>query len=207
MFEFHMSNPYALKFFFNYFPLLKHEDMYIFTLNDTNKYYTIEIKHNSISYLIEENMVKYKIVLRYRDKHVQNISIYGSRYIINENLWDQTDDLYIISYFDEFYIQVLLQLQNYFYTINSKCDEIIDDFQDNYWIYCRLKLFEQNCTPKTAKYLQIYRKKLKLKQYFRKWINFMNQIILKRKFEIWKEWYFDPINQQGYIKRLRKIYE
>ena len=42
MFEFHMSNPYALKFFFNYFPLLKHEDIYIFTLNDTNKYYKIE---------------------------------------------------------------------------------------------------------------------------------------------------------------------
>jgi hypothetical protein len=207
MFEFHMSNPYALKFFFNYFPLLKHEDIYIFTLNDTNIYYTIEITHNSVSYLIEENMVKYRIVLRYRDKHVQNISIYGSRYIINENLWDQTDDLYIISYFDEFYIQVLLQLQNYFYTINSKCDEIIDDFQDSYWIYCRLKLFEQNCTPKTARYLQVYRKKLKLKQYFRKWTKFINQIILKRKFEIWKEWYFDPINQHGYIKRLRKIYE
>lgn len=207
MFEFHMSNPYALKFFFNYFPLLKHEDIYIFTLNDTKKYYTIEITHNSISYLIEENMVKYRIVLRYKDKHVQNISIYGSRYIINETLWNQTDDLYIISYFDEFYIQILLQLQYNFYKINSKCDEIINDFQDYYWIYCRLKLFEQRCTPKTAKYLQIYRKKLKLKQYFRKWINFMNQIILKRKFEIWKEWYFDPMNQQGYIKRLRKIYE
>lgn len=207
MYEYHLDNSYALKMFFNYYKNLEARDVVIFNIDEHDCKYKVEISHTRIEYFAQQNDFRYSIVLRYTNKHVHIISIYGSRYIIQEDSWHQTDDQCVFSYFDKFHNQVLSQLQNHFYTIKSKCDEIIDDFQDFNWVYCSIKSLEQNCRPKTTKYLKLYRQKIKLKQYFRKWTTYINQIILKRNFETWKEWYFDPTNKQGYVKRLKRIYE
>ena len=56
--------------------------------------------------------------------------------------------------------------------------------------------FKQKCTPKTKQYIDNFitylRKKIEKKHVF-------NKKILKRKFSIWKEWYFNPNNLNGFI--------
>lgn len=204
MYAFNLTNAYALKFFFNNHERLSEEEFIVFYINNKNCNYEINIAHNSIIYVVQVDDIRYQIIFEYTKKHVQKISIYGYLYSVEEDFWIETYDPYLFAYFDEFYIKVLLQVQQNFYTIESNCDAIPHDF---HWIYHRVKLFEQRCTPKTAKYLQLFRKKLKLKQYFRKWNKFIHQKLLKRKFIIWKDWYYDPTNKHGYVKRLINRYE
>ena len=64
--------------------------------------------------------------------------------------------------------------------------------------------FKQQCTPKTKQYIDKFitylRNNIEKKHIF-------NKKILNRKFSIWKEWYFNPNNLNGFIKYIKNEYK
>lgn len=81
-------------------------------------------------------------------------------------------------------------LKNVFHTINvNEFKHCIYNFESNK----RFMRVIQRCTPLTQYTLQKYHKKIK------------NRIAQRKHFHIWKEWYFNPNNKNGFIKKLSGI--
>lgn len=95
---------------------------------------------------------------------------------------------------------IMNQLQVMFYRIDTGLAANDVESIESPWMYRKLKEFEQQCRVETRihvkRFVAYIRNKLSKLRYFR----------LKRCFDIWKEWYYNPNNLNGYIMHLHESY-
>jgi hypothetical protein len=95
---------------------------------------------------------------------------------------------------------IMNQLQVMFYRIDTGLAANDVESIESPWMYRKLKEFEQRCRVETRihvkRFVAYIRNKLSKLRYFR----------LKRSFDIWKEWYYNPNNLNGYIMHLHESY-
>jgi hypothetical protein len=95
---------------------------------------------------------------------------------------------------------IMNQLQFKFYQIDTGLSANDIESIECPWMFEKLKEFEQKCKKTTCIHVKRYvahiRNQISKLKYFR----------LKRSFQIWKEWYYNPNNLNGYILHLDKSY-
>ena len=94
-------------------------------------------------------------------------------------------------------------IKQYFNIIKTLYKSTDSDMISSPWFYNAMKSFEQTMSFKTSKYVKKYisyiRRQLFYKQYY--CFNIQRKILYR-----WKEWYYNPDNENGYIKKFTSLY-
>jgi hypothetical protein len=200
---FDLSNPYTLRTCFRIYPtLIKH--LWIFQIGGCVFGSHVAITSDSVHYVIDKGSMRYDTVIYYRGKHVISVSSYCFKFCDISRVWYQTNDYHTFAFFNEDRQNVVAQVKNQFYTIDTCWDEDDDEAVENPWWYYNIKTYEQRCTPKTHRYVRLFIEKLRVQVDCNRYFKSKR---LKRVFQEWKRWYFDPDNVDGYVKRLITNYD
>lgn len=191
-----IKNKYILRTFLRLFENRTH----ILFIHGCDESY-IKIFNDSIEYFLVFDNIQYNFIIFYRKNNIIHLSEYVFEYSIETCLWYQTIDYEDSIVINQYRQYILSHLQNCFYSIDTYWTNT--DFLEYPWLYSHMIAFKQKCTPKTKQYIDNFitylRKKIEKKHVF-------NKKILKRKFSIWKEWYFNPNNLNGFIKYVKNEY-
>jgi hypothetical protein len=177
----------------------------LFKLKNRPKLIHIKEHDNSFIYLddtfikyalVHEN-IRYEMTISYIDREAYDLAIYVFVYSSFTELWHHTMGLYYYECTETFNSLVMSQLQHYFRKIHIDWDS---DKHYCPWLYDRVITYHQTCTSKVRSILRTYRLELQGK------INRRKYLMMQKAFTIWKEWYYDPNNPNGYVKRITRHY-
>ena len=202
---FPLENVYALRSYLRLSERKYFDDMTMIPLKNENIESFINITHSSIHYVIanKEMNYRYECYLSYMGNRIDRLSEFVYYFNTQSLLWHQTFDLDDNDFVKITRERIRMQLQNAFthiqtgwYATDYEC------LQSPSW-YVNITRFNQSCTPKTRRILLEYIGGLRKAVVSRR---FLKKKMLRKVFFAWKEWYFDPKNQGGYVRRLRKRY-
>lgn len=193
-----IENKYIFK---NFFRLFENVTYYIIFIQGYNESY-IKIYSDSIEYYLIFDNIEYNFIVIYNNKNIIHVCEYAFEYSIDTCLWRQIFDYEHNININQHRQYILSHLQNYFYNIDMYWTQ--HDFIYHHWIYYHLIAFKQKCTPRTKTILQKFiiclRKNIQKRHIF-------NTTIIRRKFSIWKDWYFNPDNVNGFMKYIKNEYK
>jgi hypothetical protein len=205
MHKFPLENAYALRSYLRLSERKYFDEMTVIPLKNESMDSFINITNSSVYYVIvnKEMTYRYDCYASYADTNIYSLSEYVYYLNPESSSWHQTiesDDNNFVKRTRE---QIRIQLQNAFRHIDTGWHATdLECIQSPSW-YAIISRFNQCSTPKTRRILREYIKGLKkavVSGRFRK-----KKIVHKVLFA-WKEWYFDPKNQGGYLRGLRKRY-
>lgn len=145
----------------------------------------------------------YLFTCTYCHKNINFISEYVRVFSPIEHCWKE-----IYEYQDNVFINthreyIRMMLKTCFHNIKTNFKSTDSDMIESPWFYQKMCAFEQRISLYTLtivrQFIHKIRFQLELKKYYHKTLR-------KNAFCNWKEWYFNPINQHGYLKKLRMCY-
>jgi hypothetical protein len=200
-----ISNKFSISQFFAKYSL-QTDRRYLLQIREYDSFCRVEIDSKSICYhLHPHEFVEYILSINYDGRTIRTISEYVFSYhTVANNLYSER--IQIFQYKESPYIQkhrnlIKLQLQNYFYKIQSGLN--LYDIETDPWYYNEIQSFQQFARLKTTSYIRNFI--LRLRKNIQSQRHFQKQL-LKFFFHAWKEWYYNPFNNNGYIKKLKTLY-
>lgn len=195
-----LYNPYALRMCFRIYSDMLNPPL-IFPFYGCIYGSHIEIRKNMVVFVVNKGLKRYQVCINYRGREVVGICAFCYAYCRYEHCWIQMVDDDDYKFFDITHSHIVDQVRNHFFKIDSRWNKDDRDSIECPWLFSRMKAFEQLCTPRTNKYITNYIKRLNTSRY---WRLYAQRYMLKRSFSKWKEWYFDPSNEKGFICHLQK---
>lgn len=209
-----LKNKYSLKMFFivhkltldNYNSLnativapIKHKN------EDEMNLDTLYVSSESITFHLKiDNMLWYKVICGYENGIISNVSEYVRSYSELDDSWTELYDYENNDLVNEYRNDIKALVKTCFKRIQTMYRSTDSDMIAAPWFYNHMKSFEQPVSLKTQNYIKRYvnsiRGQLLLKAYY-------NSKLQKRILYHWKEWYYCPDNDHGYLKKLRTTYD
>ena len=200
---FPLENVYALRSYLRLSEKKNFDEMTVIPLKNENIESFINITDSSIHYVIanKEMNRRYDCYASYAENTIYSLSEYVYDFNEQSSLWYQTIDLDDNDFVKSTREHIRMQLQHAFqhiqtgwYATDYEC------LQRPSW-YVTISRFNQYFTPKTRRILLEYIGGLTKAVISRR---FLKKQMLRKLFFEWEEWYFNPNNQGGYVRRLRK---
>lgn len=205
-----LKNKYSLKMFFilnkltldNYNSLnativapIKHKNPEEINLD------TLYVGSKSITFYLKlDNMLWYKVICNYENDTIINISEYVRSYSELDDSWTELYDYEHNELANEYRNDIKALVKTCFKRIQTLYVSTDSDMIASPWFYKNMKSFEQLVSLKTQNHVKRYinsvRSQLLLRTYY-------NSKLQKRILHHWKEWYYCPENEHGYIKKIR----
>ena len=166
---------------------------------------TLYVTSDSITFHLKiEGMIWYKIICHYENHCITSVSEYLRSYSEFEDCWTEHYDYENNNLVNEYRTYIRALVKTCFRRIKTQYINTDSDMIDAPWFYNNMKLFEQTASVKTQDYVKKYvhsiRRQLILKTYY-------NSKLQKRILHTWKDWYYSPENNNGYMKKLRINYD
>lgn len=145
---------------------------------------------------------RYDVWARYEPatRNVHAISAFCYTYCRDEQCWRQRIDEDDYTAFESVHAHIRDQLQHHFHIIDSGWTAADPDATECPWMFSQMVAFHQACTPDTRTRIRRFVDRMRR---CRQWRLRARRIMKYRAFSKWKEWYYDPDNAEGYVKRLR----
>lgn len=213
-FDIDLKNKYALKMFFivNKLTLDNYNNLnaiivapIIHKNNDGINLDTLYVNTDSITFHLEiDNMLWYKVICHYENDTITNISEYVRSYSELDDSWTELYDYEHNNLVNEYRNDIKALVKTCFKRIQTLYVSTDSDMIASPWFYNHMKSFEQLISLKTQnhvkKYVNSIRGQLLLRTYY-------NSKLQKRILHHWKEWYYCPENENGYLKKIRTTYD
>lgn len=166
---------------------------------------TLYVSSKSITFYLKlDNMLWYKVICHYENDAIINISEYVRSYSELDEYWTELYDYEHNDLVNEYRNDIKALVKTCFKRIQTLYVSTDSDMIDSPWFYNHMKSFEQLVSLKTQnhvkKYINSIRSQLLLRTYY-------NSKLQKRILHHWKEWYYCPENEHGYLKKLRTTYD
>jgi len=204
-----LKNKYSLKAFFilnklNYNNLHQLKSTIVAHIINGGIFDTLYLDVESITFHLKINDTTwYKLICGHNANTITNVSEYLRRYSEYEDCWTELYDYENNSKVNEYRSDIMALVKQCFNNINTLYKSTDDDMISSPWFYNVMKLFKQTMSFKTSKYVKNYisyiRRQLFYKQYY--YFNLQRKYLCN-----WREWYYDPNNINGYMKKLASIY-
>jgi hypothetical protein len=199
-----IKNQYSLQKFFDINQFISDNHIIILPIYNysLDNYVYINSSFIQFNFKIDEYS-NYLFHFTYSQKNIYSISEYVRVFSPIEHYWremyDYEDNVFINTHRE--YIRMMLK--TCFHNIKTKFKSTDSDMMESPWFYKKMFAFEQRISLYTLtivrQFINKIRFQLELKKYYHKTLR-------KNAFCNWKEWYFNPINQHGYLKKLRMCY-
>ncbi len=209
MVMFRIEDKHCLKLHMNlYSELIDEYTKITLPLNTYDDSSTVEIAHDAIVYTIytvfTNMLIKYTFKFKYNGRNVEDVTVVSYMFSYTRYAWIQTtDDEQFLDFIKPTTEHIRAQVKQYFRRIeHTWSDHDYESVTNPYW-YGLIKSYEQKCTSKTATLLKQYALHLKRQCD----ANRHNKKRLERSFfNIWKEWYFSPDNNRGFMNIMKCKY-
>ena len=202
---FPVENVYALRSYLRLSERKYFDETTVIPLKNENSESFVNITSTSIRYVItnKETTYRYDCYASYADNSIYSLSEYVYYFNTQSLSWHQSiglDDNDFVKRTRE-HIRMHLQhafrhIQTGWYATDYEC------LQSPSW-YITISRFNQSCTPKTRRILLEYIGGLRMAITSNR---FRKKKMMRNIFLAWKEWYFDPENTYGYVKRFKPQY-
>ena len=201
---FDMKNEHSLQKFFVSKQFISDNHIIILPIHNYSLDNYVYLNSSSIRFNFKiDEYSSYLFHFTYCHKNINSISEYVRVFSPIENCWveiyNYEDNVFINTHRE--YIRVILK--TYFQNIKTNFKSTDSDMIESPWFYKKMCAFEQRISLYTLtivrQFIHKIRCQLKYKKYYHKTLQ-------KNAFCNWKEWYFNPINQHGYLKKLRMCY-
>jgi hypothetical protein len=215
-FDIDLKNKYSLKTFFilhkltldNYMNLnativapIKHKNVF----DDDINLDTLYVSSASITFHLKiDNMLWYKVICNYDFDYISNISEYLRSYSELEGCWTEHYDYENNNLVNIYRNDIKALIKTCFKRIKTLYTSTDSDMIDAPWFYNNMKMFEQTISLKAQNFVKKYVNSLQTQLILR---TYYNSQLQKRILNNWKEWYFCPENENGYLKKLRTSYD
>ena len=208
-----LKNPYALRLHFRLYAEREHAPL-MFLLGECIHGSCVELNKYRVSYKVivhdasTDRYLRYDVWVGYTTSapgghsSVYAISAFCYTYSHDVGCWLQRIDDEDYKAFESVHAQIRDQLQHNFRTIDSGWTENDQDALECPWLFSKMVAFHQECTPNTRKRIRRFVDRLLLS---RRWRLRAREIMTNIAFSKWKEWYYDPNNKEGYVKRLVQL--
>ena len=204
-----LKNKYSLKAFFiqnklNYNNLHQLKSNIVVHINNQSLFDTLYLNADSITFHLKINDTTwYKVICGHNANTITNVSEYLRSYSEYEDCWTELYDYENNSKVNEYRSNIMKLVKQCFNNIKTLYKSTDSDMISSPWFYNVMKLFEQTMSIKTSKYVKNYigyiRRQLFYKQYY--CFNLQRKMLCS-----WREWYYNPNNENGYMKKLASIY-
>ena len=208
--EFDLKNKYSLKAFFisnNLFNCMNLNAIIVAHIHNseiTPTLDTLYVSADSITFHLQINdTIWYKLICGYKENEICNVSEYLRSYSENEDCWTELYDYENNHVVNEYRTNIKMLLKTCFRSIKTLYNKKDSDMIESPWFYKEMNSFEQSVSMRTFTYMKKY------SNYIRRLIRYKQQynFNLKRKIlRQWIEWYYNPENKDGYMKKLRITY-
>lgn len=168
--------------------------------NDDVNLDTMYLDAQSITFQLQIDDTKwYTLTCGYKKDTISNVSEYLRSYSEYEDCWTEVYDYETNNIVNEYRSNIKRLLQTCFKKIKTMYKSTDIDMIESPWFYNIMKSFEQTTSLQTMLYVKNYinsiRSQLACKRHYE------SNLQLKM-FNVWKEWYYNPYNINGYIKTL-----
>ena len=166
---------------------------------------TLYVTWESITFHLKiDDMLWYKVICTYENDSISSISEYVQSYSEIDDSWTELYDYENNDLVNEYRMDIKSLVKTCFKRINTLYVSTDSDMIASPWFYNHMKSFEQLVSLKTQnhvkKYVNSIRGQLLLRTYY-------NSKLQKRILNHWKEWYYCPENEHGYLKKIRTTYD
>ena len=202
-----LDNPYALRAYLRTHPRIRsHLDPTVrLPIQGYNVKSVMRVNTDTLSYVVicHEGTIRYECVAWFYSRHVHELFEYVFMYSHVTDMLHRQMNYRDVPFVNECREKIRIQLQTAFCTISSRWNHMDHASLDHPWVAQRLCEFSQRCTPSVANIVQAYvanaRRNMMLVRY-----RHLNMI--RTHFKRWKEWYYHPTNEYGYVKHLNAKY-
>lgn len=166
---------------------------------------TLYVSSDSITFHLKiEDMIWYKVICHYENDSITNVSEYLRKYSEFENCWTELYDYENNNLVNEYRTNIKALVKTCFKRIKTLYRNTDSDMIESPWFFNVMKSFEQTVSFRTESYVKNYVNNIRSQLLFKKYYNSKLQ---RRILHNWKEWYYCPENNYGYMKKLRSNYE
>ena len=202
-----LDNPYALRAYLRTHPQSRrhHDPTVRLPIQGYHVKSVIRVDNDTLKYVVicPQGTVRCEYVAWYYFRDVHELFEYVFIYSRVTDMWHRHMDYRDVPFVNECREKIRIQFQNAFCTIRSRWNNIDHASLDHPWVAQRLCEFSQRCTPSVTNVVRDYvvnaRRNMMLVRY-----RHLNMI--RTHFKRWKEWYYHPTNEHGYVKRLNAKY-
>lgn len=199
---FPVENVYALRSYLRLSERKYFDETTVIPLKNENSESFVNITSTSIRYVITNNETDYRYdcYASYSDNSIYSLCEYVYYFNTQSLSWHQSIDLDDNEFVRRTREHIRMQLQHAFHHIETGWKATDYECLQSLPWYTTISRFNQSCTPKTRRILLEYIGGLKKAVVSRR---FRKKKTIHKVFLAWKEWYFDPENTYGYVKRFK----
>lgn len=166
---------------------------------------TLYVSSDSITFHLKiEDMVWYKVICSYQHDSITNVSEYFRKYSEFEDCWTEMYDYENNNLINEYRNNIKALVQTCFKKITTLYRATDSDMIEYPWFFKFMKSFEQTLSFRTQIYVKKYVNSIRSQLLYKK---YYDSKLLRRMLHNWKERYYCPENNDGYLKKLRTGYE
>lgn len=162
----------------------------------------LEITPTHVSFVItkrDDALLQYEVHIRRIDRHALGVNAYCYTFCDTNIHWVGTVEERDYAKFADVHEMIVAQARNAFHTVVSRWEHFPVEEREP-WFMRIIRSFEQRCTPDTRARVHAFVRRLRTSLRARR---FVRARLLRRALRLWYEWYFDPNNPRGFVKRLR----
>ena len=165
---------------------------------------TLYLDAESITFHLKINDTTwYKVICGHDANTITNVSEYLRSYSEYEDCWTELYDYENNSKLNEYRSDIMALVKQCFNNIKTLYKSTDSDMIASPWFYKVMKSFEQTMSFKTSKYVKNYIRYIRRQLFYKQYYCFNIQ---RKMLRSWREWYYNPENENGYMKKLASIY-
>ena len=195
-----LSNPYSLRTCMRLHPPVRER---VYPIRASVHHSFVKVAPSEVHFVVFSyagGFFRCDVCVDYDAHRVTRVRVFCFEYLFWDRCWSQRSDEHHYARFRDTREKIRAQLSHYFRTVDSQWRSFVGYEDGEAWFLATLRAFDQACTPKTRAALRRYVRTLRSSARAR---THRARTLARTHFRKWTEWYFDPDNLRGFVKRLR----